>query len=1184
MERSCYAVYFLGGQALAGDRAGVRRRSTAAFPIRVIRDICGRFTGWLRLGAAVALLCCVRSVFGHEALTLPQETKPLLDKTLVAWVAVSNLTERGGGVVTLMDKAEHFDAIVLGEVATGKWMAGSDFFWRTHQDQAAWPLERAESNEVVQVAISYHGDRVTLFRNGAEYAAHSIGKGQAFGDDTVVLLGLRYLGEMGEIGFFTGAIEEARVYDTALSTGQIAALAPGKVSDPKPLGWWTFEEGRAEDRMKNFPATRLEGSARIAGGKLLLDGSGYLIAARNAKFLATEVSEDTPFDASVQTLFYKARSPRTGNMWDTWLYLHDGTYFLYYLAKSRNQWDNISMARSPDGAHWTEIGRVLSKGRGVTWLGTGSTWKSPNFEKDGKFFINFSEWKGPRQTIFFAESNDLVHWTRLGNEHEFVQDERWYERNGRWDCIWTTPRPGGGLYGYWTATPKAETGGRFGFGESLDGVTWKALAPPKVSGAGEGEVGAIEKVGNKYYMMFGTGGLMVTLVAERPEGPFVAAKKNLRLLAGHTYFARFFPTPEGVLVNHHSIARDGEVYFGTLKATQLDDEGTLRLGWWKGNEKLKQQSIEAKPPSARAGEPPPIALLESEFDARRGLILEGTIKLPAFPQAPPVGLYLAHDKFSGTAIRVHAGGIAEFGSMRADGTGFKAESRVDREWKFGATARFRLLLKGSLLEFYLDDLLIQCHSLPQQATGRVGLLQGGDPAAVTALRAWSASPSKNFQVQPLPGHPDFVFSIYGAPGELEPLKQLVQVMRDQSLGNGFDPGPTPHPHAKPIFDYLAGVGWPVMCYPGCADMQIKGGRCVLGAEDEAALAAMDRAHVFTAVQLGEWGYYFHNLSPNEAWWRDVYGKEFDKFKHLMKPPGLAGYARRPTSRRECYEVVQDYFRSRSRDLLGRVISVTGHSHYEAYAGEWGACCIGLEVAENIAFTQSKFAFARGASRQWQRPWSVQVSPWFSGACTTSGPLRQEAGGARGLDAGHSLSLYERLWLHGWFAGAALVTPENSIAIFFEKAAAPWTLTVHGRKASEVFQFMRAHDRGVPFTPVAIVLDHLAGYNGYMDKPWGILEPTDGDRQVRDLFDHQLFPGSDHIHHRPDPANPESSYLRPTPYGEIFDVQLTSASREMLASYPVILLAGDIEFDDDLLEGLLLIRRNAIVAAILEISD
>jgi hypothetical protein len=421
----------------------------------------------------------------------------------------------------------------------------------------------------------------------------------------------------------------------------------------------------------------------------------------------------------------------------------------------------------------------------------------------------------------------------------------------------------------------------------------------------------------------------------------------------------------------------------------------------------------------------------------------------------------------------------------------------------------------------------------------------------------------------LPGQPGFVFSMYGAPGDVAGLRQLVAVMREQKLGNGFDPGPAARAASKPLFDYLATVGWPVTAYADCADMQVEGGDCVLKSEDEAAFAAMDRAGVFRAVQLGEWGYYFHNLAPNESWWREVYGSQFEAHRHLMKPAGLAGYDHRPATRGECYEIVKDYFASRSHDLSGRIISVTGHSHYEAYAGEWGASCIGLEVGENIAFTQSKMAFARGASRQWQRPWSVQVSPWFGGACTCSGPLRQTGGPwtARGLDAGHSLSFYERMWLHGWFAGAAMVTPENSSAIFFEQFAAPWKLTSHGRKAAEVFQFMQEHERGVPWTPVAIVLDHFAGYNAYMDKPWGILEPTAADREVRDLFDHQLFPGSDHIHARPDPANPEASYLRPTPFGEMFDVILSTASSKLLESYPVILLAGEIEFDEEFVDRL-----------------
>ena len=110
-------------------------------------------------------------------------------------------------------------------------------------------------------------------------------------------------------------------------------------------------------------------------------------AAAGEKPLPLEPEEET-LVRTVHTMFYKARSKKTGNMWDVWLYRHQGTYFLYYLAKEPH-------------------------------------------------------------------------------------------------------------------------GGEFGFGESLDGVHWKALPPPTVVDAGvdggrrHGEVGAVEKIGDKYYMMFG---------------------------------------------------------------------------------------------------------------------------------------------------------------------------------------------------------------------------------------------------------------------------------------------------------------------------------------------------------------------------------------------------------------------------------------------------------------------------------------------------------------------------------------------------------------------------------------------------------------------------------------------------------------------------------------------------------
>jgi hypothetical protein len=43
------------------------------------------------------------------------------------------------------------------------------------------------------------------------------------------------------------------------------------------------------------------------------------------------------------------------------------------------------------------------------------------------------------------------------------------------------------------------------------------------------------------------------------------------------------------------------------------------------------------------------------------------------------------------------------------------------------------------LEFYLDDILIECFSLPADATGRIGLIRGSDSRAIGKLKAWHAA-------------------------------------------------------------------------------------------------------------------------------------------------------------------------------------------------------------------------------------------------------------------------------------------------------------------------------------------------------------------------------------------------------------------------------------------------------------
>ncbi len=439
-----------------------------------------------------------------------------------------------------------------------------------------------------------------------------------------------------------------------------------------------------------------------------------------------------------------------------------------------------------------------------------------------------------------------------------------------------------------------------------------------------------------------------------------------------------------------------------------------------------------------------------------------------------------------------------------------------------------------------------------------GLLLSHQPQA-----AESAGPFRADLPAPrlLPGQTDFAFTLYGTPGSLAELKEVVAVMREKHLGNGFDPGPAAVAASRPLLEYLASVGWPVILYPPDGGrMQVKGSTSVLNHADEETLRLMDRAGVFSAIQLGEWGYHFHRLTGDEGWWKAVLGADYEtQAKDFVIPAAQRGYEPVPTTRRECYDQLREYFLWHRQTKGGRLISVTGHSHYEAYAAEWGASVVGLEVGENIGFTQSKFAFARGASRQWNVPWSVQVSPWFGNAVTTRGPLNTNGPTATGLDAGHSLSLYLRMWRHAWFAGAAFVTPENSSAIFFEEAKAPWKLTAHGEAAANAFQFMRTHDRGTPYTPMLVVLDHLAGYAAYHERTFGILPRTPGDQEIFDLLERQLYFSATRLPVPGNPKNPEAGYLHPTPQGELCDVMLSTVPGAIMRRYPVILLAGEVEF-------------------------
>ena len=195
--------------------------------------------------------------------------------------------------------------------------------------------------------------------------------------------------------------------------------------------------------------------------RLLIAIVGFLI-------LSGCSQKEVPSDKT-QAGFYTPERP--GQLWDTWVYYYQGTFYQFYLAGIPGKWDSFELMTSNDGVNWKEYGRLLEPRPGTTWMGTGHIIEDPGFKNAPRWIMNYSEWFGDRQDIMFAVSNDLFHWQKVADSNRFSQDERWYQPKGRWDCIDVVQREDGSFYGYFTADPipgrslKPVCG--FGFAESM---------------------------------------------------------------------------------------------------------------------------------------------------------------------------------------------------------------------------------------------------------------------------------------------------------------------------------------------------------------------------------------------------------------------------------------------------------------------------------------------------------------------------------------------------------------------------------------------------------------------------------------------------------------------------------------------------------------------------------------------
>jgi hypothetical protein len=92
--------------------------------------------------------------------------KKLTAKTLEAWVMLDNLTQQGGGVLTVQEKnGGIFDSLVFGEKQAAHWVAGSDHFNRSELFEG--PAETEAATRPVHLAVVYQPDgTIRGYRDG----------------------------------------------------------------------------------------------------------------------------------------------------------------------------------------------------------------------------------------------------------------------------------------------------------------------------------------------------------------------------------------------------------------------------------------------------------------------------------------------------------------------------------------------------------------------------------------------------------------------------------------------------------------------------------------------------------------------------------------------------------------------------------------------------------------------------------------------------------------------------------------------------------------------------------------------------------------------------------------------------------------------------------------------------------
>jgi len=195
----------------------------------------------------------------------------------------------------------------------------------------------------------------------------------------------------------------------------------------------------------------------------------------------------------------------------------------------------------------------------------------------------------------------------------------------------------------------------------------------------------------------------------------------------------------------------------------------------------------------------------------------------------------------------------------------------------------------------------------------------------------------------------------------------------------------------------------------------------------------------------------------------------------------------------------------------------------------------------------RIAFTRGAARQYGGAFLYYHAPNFGDTATTFTNQQNFAGpnnffhSRYGATMGPSLSWYRKTYYLYYMAGASAIYLEQGFDQFFKPGPGehPFQLNPLGRITDEFVRFAERHtDPGVPYTPIAFLLDPAHGWDmtDYPQWPFGVSQISRSDRALRELFGVAYYPG---LVVEGEPATGDRQAFVNGIFGDIFDVIVAS---------------------------------------------